>query len=116
MNNQIANIEELIDHLEKLGKGEIPPSRSCYGICTELVAVGGLGNMTRFVACRSKGWAHHSGNDYYPVPHPEWPYRPLKGFVDAGQSRWTDDEYGDLRRGLCLYLAQSLRDNPKEDW
>ena len=27
-----------------------------------------------------------------------------------------DDEWGDKRRDLCLYLAQSLRDNPVRDW
>ena len=116
MNNQIANIEELIDHLEKLGKGEIPPLRHHHGICTELeYAAEGLGDMYDFVTVRSLGWAAHSGDELYPVPHPLWRLNASRGFASSPY-RWATNEYGDLRRDLCLHLAKSLRENPEKDW
>ena len=101
------DFSDLIEHLEKLGKGEILPKRSYRGICSELHEQFDDIRLRGFVRTRSPGWKHYSGEERYPVG----------GQAECERLRlWEDDEWGDKRRDLCLYLAQSLRDNPVRDW
>lgn len=101
---------ELADHLEQLGKGEIQPNKIGFGICYEVDCV--AGEYLDEVRALMTEWPRYSGNTFFPVPHPE--YGAAFGYSDA-KSEWEDDEYGDSRRELCLWLADEIRRRENED-
>jgi hypothetical protein len=51
-------------------------------------------------------WPNYSDNWEYAVPHPT--LKPDEAYNTV--ELWADDEYGDNRRELCLWLADQLKE------
>jgi hypothetical protein len=100
-NNQL---EKMIEHLEDVGLGLKEPYNPARGICNNLWAgrylEGGLYDCLR-EAFRT--WEFYSGCTGYPVPASNGEYY-NKSFL------WTDCHYADLRRDLCLHVANEWRE------
>ncbi len=108
----VDNAQEIIDHLRKLGKGEILPDNDHTGICNDLAKVFNRGISWDVTKLASK-WPKYSGSENFPIPTPSY----FDGGEDiaylcydnnSSMSMWQDDEYGDNRRELCLFLADCL--------
>ena len=105
-------INDAINYLKNLGLG-CTPSEPKYGICSNLKTfLDSRVNMliTRDILYKvynlSCTWERYSGDDSYPVPDPEGGDPEDKYNITC--NKWTGC-YGDLRRELCLYLAEELQ-------
>jgi hypothetical protein len=95
---------ELITHLKALGNGTQEPLDDRLGICYDIRER--FGRATKRLVCDlMDGWPKRSGDDSYPVPHAE-KYADF-AFIECS-ILWTNDQYGDDRRELCLFLASEL--------
>jgi hypothetical protein len=97
------NYVDLIAHLKALGNGtQAPVSKHC-GICYDVKTNFGYGvrDMTNDLMHQ---WPKYSGDDTYPVPHDKLNPHSAYDLDDL----WADDQYGDDRRELCLFLANAL--------
>ena len=58
-------------------------------------------------------WPKYSGNRGYPVPDPEAPSDLAAAcrIYYSLENRWEDSPYGNLRRELCLHVADWLEAN-----
>jgi len=105
-------INDTINYLKNLRLGSTP-SEPKYGICSNLKTfLDSRVNkvITKNILCKvynlSHTWSKYSGDDTYPVPDPEGVDPEDK--YDITHNKWTGC-YGDLRRELCLYLAEELQ-------
>jgi len=99
--------EELINHLARLGEGDITPIHKTFGICFELEQRYGDGyKLEDEVLSLMMEWPKYSGNKDFPVP--QTGIDPVDAFM-GDDHLWRDNEYGDNRRELCLYLVDELQ-------
>ena len=101
----INEFKGVVEHLRKLGNKEIKPKDADYGICAEME------EMMSFTAQMAisrlmSAWPLVSDRLAYPVPHPYM--SAVKAFYFYSDDIWADDEYGDNRRALCLWLADEI--------
>jgi hypothetical protein len=99
-------MDDLIDELKRLAEGGVPKAGDeCLGICFILRNDRALPKQFKESVY---SWEHYSGNSTFPVPHPDFPDNPGKGFLN------TDDlwigEYGRLRRDLCRHFLKYLEE------
>ena len=107
-------LNQTIKALRAWGSGQEKPSVS-YGLCRnladlEILSDAALDNLLR-EAFRS--WPKYSGNRGYPVPDPEVPSDQAAAcrIYYSLENRWEDSPYGNLRRNLCLHVADWLEAN-----
>lgn len=99
--------ERIIKYLEGLASGTIEPwdveQGLCYSLEQEGLHIPKLGKII-------ETWDKYSGDDDYPVPDPAEaeadPYLKYHNTADI----WTG-EYGELRRELCQYIADYIKEN-----
>lgn len=114
----IYNVEEIISHLRKLGKGEILPRSNVSGICADLKTVFNA-DICWEVRKLIPAWPKYSGCYAFPIPAPKGHEGDESDAYidynkDSSSSIWQDDEYGDNRRELCLFLADCLEAEYKD--
>lgn len=104
--------ERIIKYLEGLANGTIKPYDEEHGLCACLEEKGlKIPRLSQIF----ESWDKCSGNTIYPVPDPE-------GETDScTKYRNTSDmwggKYGELRKELCQFIADNVRDNGlPEDW
>ena len=107
-------LSQTIKALRAWGSGQEKPSVS-YGLCRNLADLGILSDaaIDDLLDEAFRSWPKHSGNRKYPIPDPKAPsdfaaaYRIYYGRHDL----WEDSPYGNLRRELCLHVADWLEAN-----
>lgn len=104
--NTIADLKLMVeDELLRLANGKMALDTS-VGICHHLDWVfPELGGMA-LGRTLSVGWPFHSGDRSYPVPVR---YGVAGVAFYSHDNLWADTPYGDMRRGLCAYLAGRVR-------
>ena len=107
-------LNRIIKALREWGSGQEPPLDS-YGLCANLVHLCGLGQaaIDDLIDGAFRSWPNYSGNWGYPVPDPEAPSSKAAAhkIYDDRHDLWDDSPYGDLRRELCLHVANWLEAN-----
>jgi hypothetical protein len=93
----------LVAHLRALGKGEIQPLDKHQGICFEVLVR--FGPERQRIKALFSSWPKFSGCQKWPVPHPECD---AVFAAVSSNNLWADDDYGNNRRELCLWLADQL--------
>ena len=107
-------LNRIIKTLRAWGSGQEPLFDS-YGLCRNLVHLCGLSeaaidDLLNGAFC---SWPNYSGNRVYPIPDPETPSdraAACKIFC-CSFDLWDDSPYGNLRRELCLHVADWLEAN-----
>lgn len=111
-------------HLKQLGEGKVLPSQSRYGICDEVYYKFGdpLGD-TKILYKYFKTWDKFSGSLRFPVS--TCAVYDSKGYISFEgkghfeyvvlDDKWGDNEYGDLRRDLCLHIAEEMKKEINEE-
>lgn len=105
--------QRLIEHLRRLGNGAMPSQKS-EGICLEVheflhenIHVNQIQIIVSYkkqVAVAMQTWPKRSSSTTYPVPHPS-----KAAYAAYMQDNiWGNDEYGNNRRELCLWIADQL--------
>jgi len=97
--DQKTTMEDVVYHLQGLGDGIKQPKNADRGICTELRWRFGLPDEVMYDGFAH--WPKDSGWECHPIPHETC--TPVHAFRYC--PLWADDAYGDLRRELCLWLA-----------
>jgi len=103
-------MKNLIEYLTSLGTGEIKPKSTEYGICHSINYEFCNSDAYNYLEKISKLWVYwpkYSGSKLYPVGIDSKKYYPDYLFVNV-ENLWGDDEYGNNRRELCLWLAEQL--------
>lgn len=103
-----------IDTLESWAEDQILPIIEFSGICSNLARLLGLSTMGcgALVSVAAKTWPEHSGDKFYPVPHPG--LLPESAYTAKWEvPKWTG-EYGAARRRLCQHIANWIRAHPTE--
>ena len=107
-------LNQTIKTLRAWGSGQEKPLLN-YGICGNLVHLCGLYEAVVYSSLGEAflSWPKYSGNQEYPIPDPEASsdigaaYGIFYGRFDL----WDDSPYGNLRRELCLHVADWLEAN-----
>lgn len=93
------------NHLCLLGNGLLAPRNKEYGLCAEL--------ESRFDIIIDNwifsDWPKFSGNHSFPVPHPDYEGSEYAYCYLVEDNMWTNDEYGDSRRQLCIWLSNEIK-------
>lgn len=101
--------QELAQHLRDLGNGVIKPRHTSEGICRELQILVNEDRISPrqriYISILMRGWPKHSGSLTYPVRH-SWLISET-AYHDTN-NLWDNDEYGNNRRELCIWLADEL--------
>ena len=115
MEKQVMDeLNRIIKTLRGWGSGQEPPLVS-VGLCANLVQLCDLSEAAiddlLNEACPS--WPSYSGSRGYPVPDPEAPSNKVAacGIYYNHDNLWEDSPYGNLRRELCLHIADWLEAN-----
>ena len=112
-------LNRIIKALRAWGSGQEEPLLSYYGLCWNLAQLCGLPEaaiddlIDDLLQEAFRSWSHYSGNRKYPVPDPEAPSSKAaacKIYYDR-HDLWEDSPYGNLRRELCLHVADWLEAN-----
>ena len=108
-------LSQIIKSLRAWGSGQEEPLFSHYGLCRNLVHRCGLSEaaIDDLLDEAFRSWPNYSGNRRYPVPDPEAPSSKdaaSKIYYDRNHL-WDDSPYGNLRRELCLHVADWLEAN-----
>ena len=94
---------DLIEYLEALGNGSLQPHNSIEGVCSsvhnEFIHAFNFGDLYKDFIDQ---WEHFSGSEDYPVPGGK------HGFFTIAL-KW-ENEQGEYRRDLCLFVARKLRE------
>ena len=105
---------QLVEHLHKLGKGEILPYYVEFGLCAELKYIGSPFTEGSYIKSHISYWEEYSGNRNFPVAHPDIA-EPEKAYQEIGNlwqpnedSTLADREYIASRLRLCLWLAKEI--------
>jgi len=99
----------LANHLEKLGKGTIEPIHKCCGLCSEIMDLFGVEAYLK-IKHLSPLWTRYSGHPLFPVPHPTITNPSI---AYSSILKWGDNQYGNSRRELCLFLAETINNPPQ---
>ena len=103
-------LNRIIKTLRAWGSGQEKPLVN-YGICGNLpLSYAEIDDLLNEAFC---SWPSYSGNPGYPVPDPEVPSDiSAAGIIyRSGRDLWDDSPYGNLRRELCLHVADWLEAN-----
>ena len=109
-------LNRIIKTLRAWGSGQEPLFDS-YGLCANLVHLCGLSeaaidDLLNGAFC---SWPKYSGCRAYPIPDPEAPSSKAAAYeIYYTQNLWDDSPYGNLRRELCLHVADWLEANKSE--
>ena len=107
-------LNQTIKALRAWGSGQEKPSVS-YGLCRNLADLGILSDAAVDNLLREafRSWPKYSGSRGYPVPDPEAPSDLAAAYriYYSLENHWEDSPYGNLRRELCLYVADWLEAN-----
>ena len=98
--------QEIIEYLEGLARGVIELTDTRVGLCSCLSEEGlKIPRLSRIF----ESWSKYSGDIAFPVPDPEGRGDAYTKYRQAGDM-WEGD-YGDLRKELCQYLADHIKEN-----
>lgn len=107
-------LNRIIKTLRAWGSGQETPLVN-YGICGNLVHLCGLYEAVVYNSLGEAflSWPKYSGNRAYPVPDPEASsdLGAAYGIFYSRFDLWDDSPYGNLRRELCLHIADWLEAN-----
>lgn len=115
MEQQVMDeLNRIIKALREWGSGQEPLFDS-IGLCGNLVHLCDLPGavIDDLLPEAFRSWPNYSGNLGYPVPDPEAPSSKAaayKIYYDR-HDLWEDSPYGNLRRELCLHVADWLEAN-----
>ena len=98
-------LSEIANYLECLANGTITPKNENCGLCKELWYIFGV-KTTDLVDIRM--WPKFSGNIKFPITINGKPQIEYEYIYDC--NKWGDDEYGNVRRELCAWIASKLRE------
>lgn len=97
--------KEIVNYLRLIGRGDIEPAYSGTGICTNL--------SEKFCYCVDVGvfggWSKFSGYYAYPIPSTE--HGLSSDEIYSRRAGMWSGSYGDLRKELCLWLADYYERN-----
>lgn len=97
--------EGIIAHLRALGNSEITPIDLDHGVCAEIYNMYGVTVPAKIY----EKWTECSNSSSNPVRCAPSLFN--KGKYNGGINHWDNDEYGDNRRRLCLWLADYFECN-----
>ena len=106
-------LNRIIKALRGLGSGQEPPFGS-YGLCSNLVYLCDLPEavIDDLLDEAFRSWPSYSGGRGYPVPDPKAPSSKVAAYnIYNHGNLWEDSPYGNLRRELCLHVADWLEAN-----
>ena len=107
-------LNQTIKALRAWGSGQEKPSVS-YGLCRNLADLGILSDAALDNLLREafRSWPKYSGSSRYPIPDPKVPFDKAAaiGAYYSHPNLWDDSPYGNLRRELCLHIADWLEAN-----
>lgn len=133
MNFHGVDKQEVIDYLRGLGTGQagLPERDRCCGICS-LLRDRFNREVEDEVMLLARRWEKYSGSPTYPVPGEAFcrqyygdeelaiisameghgiersVFLATRAFQHNGENQWGTSPYADLRRELCLFLADEL--------
>lgn len=123
---KINNMQELINWFEGLADGSIKPFDNEFGLCSQIDDIYGDYMTDEFIGeCYDlidmddlyASWDKFSGRHCYPVPAPicedavediTCPEGVYDYYMNNDLNMW-EGAYGDLRKDLCLHVANELR-------
>ena len=107
-------LNQTIKALRAWGSGQEKPL-VYYGICGNLVHLCGLYKAVAYGPLGEAflSWPKYSGHRGYPIPDPEASsdLGAACGIFYGRPDLWDDSPYGNLRRELCLHVADWLEAN-----
>lgn len=107
-------LSQIIKFLRAWGSGQEKPL-TYYGICGNLTHWRRLPEAAVNYLLRKAflDWPGYSGNIMFPIPDPEAPSDKAAASLiyDSRRDLWEDSPYGNLRRELCLHIADWLEAN-----
>lgn len=107
-------LSRIIKTLRAWGSGQETPLVS-VGLCRNLRTLWNLSDAQTDDLLQEafRSWSHYSGSRKFPVPDPEAPFDKAAAseiYYDR-HDLWEDSPYGNLRRELCLHMADWLEAN-----
>ena len=110
----MAELNRIIKALRGWGSGQEEPF-VYYGICGNLAYRRPLSYATieNLVQEAFRSWPKFSGCQAYPVPDPKalFNFSAARRIYYAHENLWEASPYGNLRRELCLHVADWLETN-----
>lgn len=107
-------LNRIVKALREWGLGQKEPSVR-YGLCRNLHTLWSLPNaqIDDLLQEAFRSWPKFSGCRMYPVPDPEArsDLSAAHRSYNAHENLWEDSPYGNLRRELCLHVADWLETN-----
>lgn len=107
-------LNRIIKTLREWGSGQETPL-AYVGLCRNLQTLWNLSDARADDLLQEafRSWSHYSGSWKYPAPDPEAPSSKAAASKIYYDSRdlWEDSPYGNLRRELCLHVADWLEAN-----
>ena len=107
-------LNRIIKTLREWGSGQETPF-DYVGLCRNLQILWNLPDAQADDLLQEafRSWSHYSGSRKYPVPAPEAPFDKVaaSSIYYNTQNLWDDSPYGNLRRELCLHIADWLESN-----
>lgn len=106
-------LNRIIKTLREWGSGQEKPLVK-YGLCRNLQTLWNLSDARAYDLLQEafRSWSHYSGSRGFPVPDPEAPFDEIAASsIYWTQNLWDDSPYGNLRRELCLHVADWLEAN-----
>ena len=98
--------KEIIEYLKGLASGTIKPADTRLSLCCCLEQEGlRIPKLSQIF----ESWSKYSGDIAYPIPDPKGWGSAYTKFCRAGDM-W-EGEYGDLRRELCQYIADYIKEH-----
>lgn len=112
----IEELTEVSTNLRAIGNCETEPYDLSRGICNHLnnafdYWMDDYDIASGVVTELAQSWSKFSGNDSYPVPSTFGEQRPSEAYnfhFDIWQNQWKDNTYGNLRRELCIHMADEI--------
>lgn len=99
------SLQDLAKLLTAVANKEVEPPYSGAGICYMVTR-----NNARHYSLVKEiiaAWPKHSGNRLFPIPHADYPAG--IAYVEI-HNLWDNTDYGNLRRELCWYIAEEIKE------
>ena len=105
-------LNRAIKDLREWGSGQEKP-RVFFGICGNLAQTLPEDKVDDLLDEAFRSWPKYSGNREYPIPDPEAPsdFAAAYRIYCSRHDLWDYSPYGNLRRELCLHIADWLEAN-----
>ena len=106
--------KHIVDTLREWSNGDgIPDEEAglCYNFARHVTDTFALRtvHLCRFMTDATKRWPKFSGDEDYPVPVPPTARDHLPRWLyDTTVHKWGDDDYSELRRELCDFIADEF--------